>query len=123
MCHTLSRAMPKTSDRAEQQKYLEVAKYPSHKACIECHSHQNFAVESLKRPTAFCGACHIGSLKNINPAVFTVIGKKKFADDPRQKTGSSDFGTNFSHAAHQKPVRLPEGLAVKYIKESRCPPF
>ena|GEM_PF-1418472 len=121
MCHTISRETPKT--RAEEQRYLEVNKYPSHKACIECHSHQNFAVESLKRPTAFCGACHLGSLRDINPAVFTVVGKKKFSEDGRQKTGPSDFGTNFSHTAHQKPVQLPNGLSVRYIRESGFPPL
>src|SRR5207244_1958925 len=62
-CHALLRERPRktgntTVDQAAEKKYLEVAKYPSHKACIECHSHQNFAVESIKRPTPFCGACH-----------------------------------------------------------------
>src|SRR5215472_13676622 len=121
ICHTLNRTPPRT--RAEEQKYLEATKYPSHKVCIECHSHQNFAVEALKRPTAFCGTCHVGSLREINPAVFTVTGKKKFPGDNRQKIGASDFGTSFSHTAHQRPVQLPAGVTIKYISESGFQPL
>ena len=89
-CHSVSTAKP------------EVEEFPGHKACVGCH---NFAAMVFSpKPVMFCAICHEGRpVSKTQPALF------KF---PRSKP-ASDFGIDFSHVNHLKP--LPATLAERVV--------
>ncbi|MBI3652933.1 MAG: cytochrome c3 family protein [Acidobacteria bacterium] len=71
-----------------------VTKFPGHAACISCH---NLAVEALFKPTKNCAICH--SKLPVSKAQTYMLD---FVTKTRQLT--SDFGIDFSHPSHRKPV-------------------
>jgi hypothetical protein len=81
-CHKVSTAQP------------DVKNFPGHLACISCH---NLAAEALFRPKQNCGICH--SRLPVSKANTFMLD---FVTKTRQIP--SDFGIDFSHVAHRKPV-------------------
>src|SRR5262249_23609674 len=86
---------------------IEVVAFPGHGTCIGCH---NFANEFFKRGVTFCGVCHEGGpTSKMRSALFNF----------KEKTGrtrallGSDFGIDFSHVAHRKP--LPQDFVIRPI--------
>jgi hypothetical protein len=71
-----------------------VTKFPGHVACINCH---NLAVEALFKPAQNCGICH-SKLPVSKRATYML----DFVTKTRQL--KSDFGIDFSHPSHRKPV-------------------
>jgi uncharacterized paraquat-inducible protein A len=92
-CHTVSPAKP------------DVEEFPGHGACTSCH---NLALEGINRPVAFCGICHNGRpISKQRPALFNFP----------KRAGPSDFGSNFSHPSHLKPL-LPGAVLASTLKAS-----
>ena len=89
-CHSVSAAKPEVED------------FPGHRACISCH---NFAAMVFSpKPVAFCAICHEGrAISKARPALFKFPGPKP----------ASDFGIDFSHVNHLKP--LPAALADRVV--------
>lgn len=73
---------------------IDVKEFPSHTDCISCH---NFAVEVFAKPATFCGICHRGRASSQQAALFNF---------PKQGV-ESDFGIDFSHPSHMKPLKAP----------------
>jgi hypothetical protein len=80
---------------------VDVVSFPGHAACAGCH---NFAGEYFRRGVAFCGICHTGPSRT---QLFD------FQDKTRrlQSLFGSDFGIDFSHPDHRKP--LPANFQVQ----------
>jgi hypothetical protein len=73
----------------------EVREFPPHTVCVTCH---NLALEGVTHPVAYCGVCHQRQkLTKADPGLLTF-------PKPLLK---SEFGTNFSHPSHLKPVQPP----------------
>jgi hypothetical protein len=69
---------------------IEVNEFPLHNACVDCH---NFASEMMTPEKSFCGVCHEStSISKSLPALLSF---------PKERA-ASEFGYNFSHAAHLK---------------------
>lgn len=99
-CHLVSPAKP------------DVKEFPGHAVCVTCH---NLVLEGVKRPVAYCGICHQRQkLTKAQPGLL-VFPK------PMPK---GDFGTNFSHPSHLKPVLgalVPASLAQSSSAQTpRC---
>jgi hypothetical protein len=82
-CHTISPAQ------------VDVRRFPGHLACTPCH---NFAAEFFIKPNGFCGVCHEGRPVSRSQAALFGFPKSKV---------KTDFGMDFSHPSHLKP--LPDG--------------
>ena len=82
---------------------VDVVSWPGHAACASCH---NFAGEFFRRGVGFCGICHTGPSRT---ALFD------FQDKTRrlQSLFGSDFGIDFSHPDHRKP--LPADFQIQRI--------
>ena len=80
-CHSVTPAQP------------EVEKFPGHASCSSCH---NLALESLTKPVLFCGICHDGRPVSRNRSALFRFPKPQV---------ESDFGADFSHPAHMKPLQ------------------
>jgi hypothetical protein len=78
---------------------MEVSSFPAHPTCVGCH---NFAKEYFTRGTAFCGVCHQGG-----PTSRASAGLYKFKEktDQLHALFGSDFGIDFSHESHRKPLQ------------------
>jgi hypothetical protein len=86
-CHALTPDEPDVKD------------LPGHVSCAPCH---NLALEALTKPALFCGICHeAGPLSKSKPALFRF-------PKPRVPT---DFGTDFSHPSHLKPMPRQPAVA------------
>lgn len=97
-CHKVSAAQP------------EVRDFPGHLQCINCHRHQNFAEQAIVNFSTFCTVCHRGKPISKNaPKMFDFV--------TRTRQLQSDFGIDFSHVAHRKP--LPQDLEVRRFPDSR----
>jgi predicted CXXCH cytochrome family protein len=93
----------KTSTDTDEPK----AKDFPHGDCISCH---NFAAEVFKAALSgsnrFCGICHSGRpVSKSQPALFGRF----------PQLAKSDFGLDFSHEAHRKP--LPADLRIAPVNE------
>jgi hypothetical protein len=86
---------------------VDVNYFPGHTTCISCH---NFAAEFFNRGTGFCGVCHSGG-----PTSRSASALFNFQDKTRllQSNFGSDFGIDFSHPAHRKP--LPADFQIQTI--------
>ena len=94
-CHAVSRSQP------------DVRQFPGHAKCIVCH---NFASEAMMGFSNYCGVCHSGPpVSRANPRMFDFV--------TRTRQLRSDFGIDFSHVSHRKP--LPPDLEVVRYPESR----
>lgn len=77
---------------------MEVVSFPAHPTCVSCH---NFAQEFFNRGVGFCGVCHQGGpTSRMNLALFDFREKM----DRLHAVSGSDFGIDFSHPAHRKPL-------------------
>ncbi len=82
-CHKITRAEPDVKD------------LPGHVSCAPCH---NLALEALTKPALFCGICHeAGPISKSHPSLFRF---------PKPQV-PTDFGTDFSHPSHLKPLPRP----------------
>ena len=84
---------------------IEVNYFPGHTSCIGCH---NFAKEYFGRGTTFCGVCHTST-----PTSAARSNLFDFKERTRtlQSQSGSDFGIDFSHPAHRKP--LPQDFVIQ----------
>ena len=87
-CHKVSREQP------------DVKVFPGHAQCIVCH---NFASETVISFANYCGVCHADKPVSQRDS-------KMFDFVTRTQQQRSDFGIDFSHVAHRKP--LPQDLQV-----------
>ncbi len=87
-CHRVTVAQP------------NVRSFPGHAACIACH---NLAAETVMGFDNYCGICHAG--KPVSRAI-----PKMFDFVTRTRQLASDFGIDFSHLAHRKPVPQEVGF-------------
>ena len=102
-CHTITVAEPDVKD------------FPGHVSCAPCH---NLALEALTKPIVFCGICHeAGPISKSHPSLFRF---------PKPQV-PTDFGTDFSHPSHLKPMRqritfTPGGEEVpgQFSQTPRC---
>ena len=84
---------------------IEVTSFPGHATCTGCH---NFAQEFFGRGTAFCGVCHAGGpTSRARSALFDFKEKTQRL----HSVVGSDFGIDFSHPSHRKP--LPQDFLVQ----------
>lgn len=73
-------------------KDAPVTPFPGHASCVQCH---NFAVMAFFKPS-YCAVCHQSNPTSIQqPGLFAAFQTARQA---------SDFGTDFSHVAHRKPL-------------------
>lgn len=88
---------------------IDVKEFPGHADCISCH---NFALEVFRKPATFCGTCHQGRAgSRSQPSLF---------DFPRPRI-KSDFGIDFSHTAHMKPLKAAAAhLDLTAGQAARC---
>jgi hypothetical protein len=84
---------------------IEVTSFPGHTTCIGCH---NFANEVFTRGVIFCGVCHAGGpTSRLSARLFDF---KERTRDLHSAMGS-DFGIDFSHPSHRKP--LPQDFVIR----------
>jgi hypothetical protein len=86
---------------------IEVTSFPAHPTCVGCH---NFAKEYFTRGAGFCGVCH-----ETGPTSRTAAGLFNFKErtDKLHALLGSDFGIDFSHVEHRKP--LPESFEFQPV--------
>jgi hypothetical protein len=87
-------------------KDAPVTPFPGHASCVQCH---NFAVMAFLKPS-YCAVCH-----QSNPTSTQQPGL--FADFQTARN-ATDFGTDFSHVTHRKPLSNDMQIAPP---ESRSP--
>ncbi len=73
-------------------KGAPVTPFPGHASCVQCH---NFAVMAFLKPS-YCAVCH-----QSNP---TSIEQPGLFDKFQTARNATDFGTDFSHVTHRKPL-------------------
>jgi hypothetical protein len=109
-CHTFP-----TKNWKEVRKgdavFADVAEFPEHKACLECHREQFFARE---RPApSICSNCHV----NVTPrdsARFLFPSLGDVVDSTKQKRErASEFLVNFPHEVHLEVVSADAGSSRK----------
>ena len=98
-CHSVTTAEPDVKD------------FPGHASCTGCH---NLALEAMTKPLLFCGICHEGRPSSRSrPALF---------DFPKPQV-QTDFGSDFSHPSHLKPMpgqALNPGTQASSLQTPRC---
>ena len=73
-------------------KGAPVTPFPGHASCVQCH---NFAVMAFLKPS-YCAVCHDKNPTSVQePGLFAAFQTARNA---------TDFGTDFSHVAHRKPI-------------------
>ncbi|HYH85243.1 MAG TPA: cytochrome c3 family protein [Pyrinomonadaceae bacterium] len=79
--------------------FPDVAEYPEHSSCLECHRTQFFARE---RPQPkICASCHVGATpRNTVRWPFPTLAES-YASSPRGRVAPSDFGVSFPHDKHE----------------------
>ncbi|HKY03457.1 MAG TPA: cytochrome c3 family protein [Blastocatellia bacterium] len=88
---------------------IDVKEFPGHADCVSCH---NFALEVFRQPATFCGICHQGRASSRTQASLFEFPK------PRVR---GDFGIDFSHAAHMKPLKATVAhLELTAGQAARC---
>jgi hypothetical protein len=95
---------------------IEVTSFPAHPTCVSCH---NFAKEYFTRGTGFCGVCHQGG--PTSKASSALYGFKEKTDRLHALFGS-DFGIDFSHEAHRKPLPASFEFQPVTTRPSDLPP-
>lgn len=99
-CHLIGTQPPYTvtGRPSPEVKDAPASPFPGHASCVQCH---NFALMLFTKP-GYCGICHAQNALSTNqPMLFNQF------QTPRTR---SDFGSDFSHVAHRKP--LPDGLTL-----------
>jgi hypothetical protein len=99
-CHLIATRPPYTvsGKPSPEAKDVPVSPFPGHASCVQCH---NFALMLFTKP-GYCGICHQqNALSTAQPMLF---------DQFQTSRARSDFGSDFSHVAHRKP--LPDGLTL-----------
>lgn len=96
-CHQIP-----TANWASARSYPDVADYPGHASCINCHRTQFFAGPK----PAICTICHVV----VSPRA---SGRFKFPHNP----GRSEFETIFPHNLHQDIIarNIEEPIAVAHF--------
>jgi len=85
--------------RKGDSAFPDIAEYPEHASCLECHRAQFFARE---RPQPrICSVCHV----NVTPRDTVRRPYPTLADafdaSPKGRTAVSDFGVSFPHDKHE----------------------
>jgi hypothetical protein len=86
---------------------IEVTSFPAHPTCVSCH---NFAKEYFTRGNGFCGVCHQGGPTSKSSSALFRFKEKT---DRLHALFGSDFGIDFSHESHRKP--LPASFEFKPV--------
>ncbi|HKP82503.1 MAG TPA: cytochrome c3 family protein [Pyrinomonadaceae bacterium] len=85
--------------RKESDAFPDIAEFPDHQSCINCHRRQFFARE---RPAPrICSNCHVkASPRDTSRFPFPSLGEPFYAS-PKGKDFVSDFKVAFPHAKHE----------------------
>jgi c(7)-type cytochrome triheme protein len=101
-CHKVPTANWKEV-RKEDDAFPDVAEFPEHETCIDCHRRQFFARE---RPApAICSNCHV----NVTPRdttrfLFPSLGDVSSTQPKRN--AATEFGINFPRDKHDEDVKI-----------------
>ncbi|HEU4769985.1 MAG TPA: cytochrome c3 family protein [Pyrinomonadaceae bacterium] len=82
--------------------YADVAEFPEHAACLDCHRQQFFA---RQRPApVICSNCHVAvTPRNTARFLFPSLGDVTDASQPRRDS-VSEFAVHFPHETHLEVV-------------------
>jgi len=106
--------------------FPDVAEFPEHTACLNCHRQQFFARE---RPAPrICANCHVAvTPRDTARFLFPSLGDVADASKPRRDL-SSEFAVNFPHEIHLEVVSRVESIGPRLIavtwssQQSKQPP-
>jgi hypothetical protein len=106
--------------------FPDVAEFPEHAACLNCHRQQFFARE---RPAPrICSNCHVAvTPRDAARFVFPSLGDVTDASKPLRDFGS-EFGVNFPHETHLEVVSRnlrsvgPSFVAVSWRSQQQKQP-
>lgn len=100
-CHKFPSANWKEVRKGDDA-YPDIAEFPEHSTCLNCHRAQFFARE-LPAP-AICSNCHVAaSPKNTARFLFPSLGDVTDASRPRRDS-VSEFAVHFPHEIHLEVV-------------------
>lgn len=96
-CHKFPSANWKEVRKGDDA-YPDIAEFPEHSTCLDCHREQFFARE-LPAP-AICSNCHVAvTPKNTARYLFPSLGDVTDASRPR-RDAVSEFAVHFPHETH-----------------------
>ena len=126
-CHKFPTANWKEVRKGEAA-FPDVAEFPQHSACLNCHRQQFFARE---RPAPkICSNCHVAvTPRDSARFLFPSLGDVPDAAKP-QRDFSSEFAVNFPHETHLEVVSRrtptaaagPAFVAVSFRSQQQKPP-
>src|SRR5215213_8485136 len=124
-CHKFPSANWKDARKGDAA-FADIAEYPEHASCLECHRTQFFARE---RPQPkICAVCHV----NVTPRNTVRWPFPSLADafdtSPKGRTATSDFGVSFPHDKHEGVIgELESGagdvalfVRASFVKKGRA---
>ena len=106
--------------------FPDVAEFPEHAACLNCHRQQFFARETPA--PRICSNCHVAvtprdTARFLFPSLGDVAGASK-----AQREFVSEFAVNFPHETHlevvsrNSPLNGPAFVAVSWRQQQKQPP-
>jgi Cytochrome c7 and related cytochrome c len=106
--------------------FPDIAEFPEHAACLNCHRQQFFARE---RPApAICSNCHVAvTPRNTVRFLFPSLGDVNDPSRP-QRDFASEFAVHFPHATHlevvswTRPFTKPRFVNVSWGVQQQKPP-
>lgn len=112
--------------RKGDDAFPDIAEFPQHDACLNCHRQQFFARE---RPAPrICSNCHVAvTPRNTVRFLFPSLGDVTDPSRPRRDS-ISEFAVNFPHETHLDVVgrntrsRDPRFVAVSWKSQEQKPP-
>ena len=106
--------------------YQDVAEFPEHDACLNCHREQFFARETPA--PAICSNCHVAvTPRNTVRFLFPSLGDVIEPSRPRRDF-VSEFDVNFPHETHldvvgwNKTFNEPRFVSVVWSSQQKKPP-
>jgi cytochrome c7-like protein len=123
-CHTFPTANWKEVRKGDAA-FPDVAEFPEHAACLNCHRQQFFARE---RPAPrICSNCHVAvTPRDTARFLFPSLGDVADASKPR-KDFRREFAVNFPHeihlevVSHNTPIR-PKFVTVSWTRQQQKQP-
>ena len=109
--------------RKKGDAFPDVAEYPEHSSCLDCHRTQFFARE---RPQPrICSVCHVNATPRQTARwPFPTLGPQ-FDASPKGRAASSDFAVNFPHAKHEglfSQLRPDSESGLRFVRASLARP-
>ncbi|HEX7176623.1 MAG TPA: hypothetical protein VF240_15265 [Pyrinomonadaceae bacterium] len=116
-CHKFPSANWKQA--RQKEPFPDIAEYPEHSSCLDCHRQQFFARE---RPQPkICSVCHVGATpRNTVRWPFPTLADTYDAS-PKGQRAASDFGVSFPHDKHEGlfgELEIEGSREARYVRAS-----